>query len=410
MDNLKKIATSPTLAINQLALKAAEGGKVVYKFGFGQSPFSPPESIFEALRNNVHKTSYTNIQGLLELRKKICDFYGDVYEINYIPEDILIAPGSKVLLFCLLSCFKNADVFIPQPSWVSYGPQVEIAGLNSIRIKSSFDEKWRVTPGNLNEALKEGKHQQRILIMNYPGNPDGLSYTKQELEELIAIFKKHNMLVISDEIYSLLSFGVEHIPMATLYPENTITTTGLSKWCSVGGWRLGVALLPASLDASIKKTLVGIASEVYSSASAPIQEAAIEAYRNFDGIRPFLDNQNAILASIANEVYERLTRANVKLHKPEGAFYVFPDFSNFTDQLKNNGISDGETLCKRLAEDMGVMMLPGGAFGLPNQRLLARLAFVDFNYNGQSKNFNVHRDCKHLLEGIDKLCNWLKNL
>jgi aspartate aminotransferase len=133
------------------------------------------------------------------------------------------------------------------------------------------------------------------MVFNYPGNPDGLTYTESELTALTTVFRKYNILVISDEIYGLLNHQGNHVSLARFYPEGTIITTGLSKWCGAGGWRLGVALLPTTIEEKLKKTMIGIASETYSCASTPVQYAAIDAYQIGPDVEAYLAHQRRIL-------------------------------------------------------------------------------------------------------------------
>ncbi len=138
-----------------------------------------------------------------------------------------------------------------------------------------------MTPENLKESSQFKEYKDSILILNYPGNPDGLTYTEDKLKAIANYTRDANMLVISDEIYGLLDHAMSHNSFANYYPERTITTTGLSKWCGAGGWRFGAALLSDGISVDLKQTLIGIGSETYSCAPSPVQIAAKEAYRSF---------------------------------------------------------------------------------------------------------------------------------
>ncbi|MBT8320982.1 MAG: aminotransferase class I/II-fold pyridoxal phosphate-dependent enzyme, partial [Eudoraea sp.] len=239
----REIEESQTLLINTQSKKLAAQNKKIIKFGFGQSPFMPPSYVLKALQKAVNHKEYTSVQGDAELRSLISGFHYKHNQLLIAPENILVAPGSKILLYTILASFKEADVFIPSPAWVSYAPQAKLAGLHTIRLNSTFEAKWRISPEVIKAAFAKKKHTASILILNYPGNPDGLTYSKTEIQALAHTAKELDLLVISDEIYGLLDHNQQHISFASYYPEKTITTTGLSKWCGAGGWRLGVAML-----------------------------------------------------------------------------------------------------------------------------------------------------------------------
>ena len=142
-----------------------------------------------------------------------------------------------MLIYAIMAAFKKANIFLVTPSWVSYEPQARLAGHTVYRIHTTFENKWRLLPDQLEKALDgvKDKEYPSILVLNYPGNPDGLTYKKEKLEELATVLKKHNVIVISDEIYGLLNHKGEHCSIAKFY-KNTIVTTGLSKWAGAGGW------------------------------------------------------------------------------------------------------------------------------------------------------------------------------
>ncbi|QKX06618.1 aminotransferase class I/II-fold pyridoxal phosphate-dependent enzyme [Aquimarina sp. TRL1] len=375
----RSVAESQTLLINTQSRKLEAENKSVIKFGFGQSPFFPPQFVMDALKEAVHHKEYTSVQGDYELRKLIADFHRQHNGIITDPDNILIAPGSKSLLYSILMSFEKADVFIASPSWVSYEPQARLAGHTTIRLKTSFEDRWRITPEMLVEASKEKKNEVSILILNYPGNPDGLSYTEEELTSLAGTAKALDILVIADEIYGLLNHSNTHKSFVQYYPEKTITTTGLSKWCGAGGWRLGVALLYDSIAPAFKKTLIGIGSETYSCAPAPVQMAARAAYGNFQLSMEYVNAQNKYLSMIGNYCATVLNENDIQTHTPEGGFYLFPDFSRFKKKLSDRGIFTSFQLCEKLLEETGVALLPAAAFGFEKEYLAARLAYVDFD-------------------------------
>jgi len=184
---------------------------------------------------------------------------------------------------------------------------------------------------------------------------------------------------VSDEIYGLLHHTGGHVSLARHYPEGSIVTSGLSKWCGAGGWRLGTAVLPAGLRGAFKETLLGIASETYSCAALPVQKAACAAYQWTADTQDYVAHQRRLLARLGTWLADELTAAGVCVLRPAGAFYLFPDFSAKAEGFRRAGIETSQQLCARLLADTGVALLPGDAFGMPPAHLSARLAYVEFD-------------------------------
>ncbi len=403
----KEIEESQTLLINTQSKLLIDQNKKVIKFGFGQSPFLPPKSVLKALKESVKHKEYTSVQGDSELREFMSAFHKQHNSLEVDPNNILIAPGSKILLFNILMAFKNADVFIPSPSWVSYAPQARLAGHHIIKLNTTFEERWRINSKTIVEGTKLKKHEASILILNYPGNPDGLTYSEQELIDIAQIAKSQNMLVISDEIYGLLNHNHSHLSFSNYYPEKTITTTGLSKWCGAGGWRFGAAFLYKNIEPEFKQALIGIGSETYSCAAAPVQIAAKTAYKNFNETKDYVDYQIDILKKIGNYCSDHLNSEKIKVHAPQGGFYIFPDFSFHKEKLNLRGITTSHQLCERLLIETGVALLPASAFGFDADNLVARLAYVDFKEPKEKHLFNIQNDSPNIIEGIEKIVNWI---
>ena len=401
-----QVEESQTLLINTQTRLLESQNRKVFKFGFGQSPFFPPQKVIKSLRKHAFRKEYSSVQGDPDLRYNISEFHHKYNGLKSSPDDILVAPGSKILLFNILLSFNKADVMISAPSWVSYAPQAKLAGHNLIKLKTSFEERWRISPSHLKQGVKSKKHGPTILIINYPGNPDGLSYTQKELKELSITAKALNLFVISDEIYGLLDHENTHMSFANYYPSKTITTSGLSKWCGAGGWRLGLAILPESIDPAFKKALIGIGSETYSCASSPIQQAAKIAYGNFDSSMKYVRKQNKLLKIIGNYCADHLNQCGVNVHNPEGGFYLFVDFSPFKKNLNKAEILTSNDLCEKLLLSTGVALLPATAFGFEKEFLAARLAYVDFEDPLQKKSFHLEKDCPKIIEGIQALIKW----
>ena len=388
------------------------------KFGFGQSPFPPFAPAIEALKTHAARKDYAPVQGLPELREAIATFHRKVDEIDIHAENILVAPGSKILIYAVMAAFTDADVLIPAPAWVSYAPQAALLGHNAIRLETNFEKKWRITADDIEQAAraKADPNQPSVLILNYPGNPEGLTYSAAELEALAVALRKHNVLVVSDEIYGLLHHAGEHISLARSYPEGTIITTGLSKWCGAGGWRLGAALLPEALSGAFKETMLGIASETYSCATTPVQLAAIEAYQWSTELGQYIQGQRDVMKFVGNWLATQLQEAGIKVHSPEGGFYLFLDFTPFQDALHARGIITSQQLCGALLAETGVAILPGDAFGITPEHLTARLAYVTFDgaealalaAKGTIQETSLDGVFIEVKQGAQKIASWIK--
>jgi aspartate aminotransferase len=185
-------------------------------------------------------------------------------------------------------------------------------------------------------------------------------------------------VLVSDEIYGELHHKGQHVSVARFYPEGTIVTGGLSKWCGAGGWRLGVSVFPPELR-WLLDAMASVASETYTSTSAPIQYAAVRAYAGDIVIERQLVNSRRILGSIARHMTKRLRSARVDVTDPKGAFYLFLHFEKHRASLEKRRIATDVELCSRLLEETGVAVLPGSYFGCPAGALTSRLAYVDFD-------------------------------
>ena len=408
-----KVATSGTLALNDSMQSLASAGRRVYRFGFGESPFPPPRRIQKALRRAATRKDYSAVAGLPELREKIADFHHEIDGIPITAEQVLVAPGTKPLLFNIMQAFEAGEVYLPAPAWVSYAQHAAMARHRVHRIPTTFEERWRLKPEALDEALSRNGQPgaDKLLVLNYPGNPDGLTYSRAELAALAEVLRGHGVWVISDEIYALLHHRGRHVSLAALYPERVLVTTGMSKWCGAGGWRLGALILPAGETGALRDALVGLGSEVYSCAPTPIQAAALAAYQLDGKTWRFLQAQRKVLAAVGAEVHAAVLAAGARAHAPQGGFYLLCDFSQHAESLARRGMRSDSELCDRLLAETGMSLLPGSSFGLPNEALTARLAYVDFDGEAALAAQRSGRDClpfaAKMLDGIAALGDWL---
>jgi aspartate aminotransferase len=257
----------------------------------------------------------------------------------------------------------------------------------------------------------------RIVVLNYPSNPTGGSYTVEELKALAEVARAYRVVLLSDEIYGELQFAGQHVSIARFYPEGTIISGGLSKWCGAGGWRLGTFSFPSSMD-WLLEAMAAVASETYTSTSTPIQYAAVRAFRGGTRIEEYLWLSRRILAALGAWCASRLVQSGAAVTTPAGGFYLFPDFSPLGEKLRARGITTSRAMCERLLEDTGVAVLPGSEFGRPAGELTARIAFVDFDgakalaaLEGQPKDAPVSEEflsayCDRMLRAVELMGDW----
>ena len=403
---VKNLKPSSTLAINETSRELEKKGKKIFKFGFGQSPFKVPEDIVQELKNNAHKNKYLPIQGLSELREAVAKYTSNKKNYNYKSENVIIGPGSKELMF-LLHVIFDGEIILPAPSWVSYMPQA-ILGRNKTHIlQTKRENNWFPTAIEIEEIILKDKNKNYLILLNSPNNPSG--QTCGNLKEISDIATKYNLIILSDEIYSELSFKNNYDSISNFCPEKTIISTGLSKWCGAGGWRLGYFLVPNALK-EIRSMINVLASETFSSVSAPIQYAAIKAYEN-DHTK-YIDKSRDILKAVGEYVYENLKSNKILINKPQGGFYLMPEFLN----KKFKSSSD---MCDDILIKTGVTLLPGSDFGFDKNRMLVRLSFTDFDgkkfmnetQNGQLINNDlILKFAPKIVEGVDKLKKWSESI
>jgi aspartate aminotransferase len=404
-DQIDKLKPSATLALNEESNRLKKSGKKIFKFGFGQSPFPIPEGIVNELKKNANKNIYLPIQGLEELREAIAGHLNKNNN-NFKSENIIIGPGTKELMLLTQVAF-NGDVILPAPSWVSYQPQTIIANNKVHWIQTTSASNWFPTAEQIENKIKNIKNKNLLLFINSPNNPSGT--VCKNLNEIAEVCRRYKLIVLSDEIYSHLTFDNNYRSIANFYPERTIVSSGLSKWCGAGGWRLGFFSIPDELK-QLRNSIKILASESFSSVSAPIQYAAIEAYTG--DYSAYLERVKKILFCAGLYVYENLKSNLINVVKPEGGFYLFPEFTNA------KFLSSAE-MCEDILKKTGVALLPGSDFGINNKKMIARLSYTDFDGEFFLKSTlgrnNLDREdmkkyAPNIVEGTTRLKEWHSSL
>ncbi len=404
---VKNLKPSSTLRINEISRNLEFEGKKIYKFGFGQSPFQVPEDVVNELKNSAHQNKYLSMQGLNDLREAISEYENKKKIQKCKADNVIIGPGTKELMF-LLQILFDGDVLLPAPSWVSYAPQALISRNKINWILTKSENNWFPTAEEIEKTVLKNKNKNKnyLLFLNSPNNPSG--QICKNLREISEISKKYNITILSDEIYSELTFDGNYKSISEFYPEKTIISNGLSKWCGAGGWRLGYFIIPETLK-KLKDSLKILASETFSSVSAPIQYAAIAAYKN--NHKDYINNSRNILSVVGNYVYDNLISNKIIINKPEGGFYLMPEFLI-------EKFSTSEEMCSSILKETGVALLPGSDFGFLKNRMITRLSFTDFDGKefmdniSEIKNLDnslVGKFAPKIVEGTKRLKAWVES-
>jgi len=394
-----------------------------FALGFGQSPFHAPRPLTNALAANVNENHYSAAEGILELRKAIAGFNQRYFGLNVDPKRIVVGPGTKDLLNTLVNMIKGG-VIIPSPSWIGYKPQIILNDKHFHTFHLKPEHNYKIQPDDLDEFVTDLEEEQHILILNNPHNPTGAVYSKQELEKITEVCRKHTVLVLSDEIYALDTYDMDDFTsMGLVYPEGSFVTNGLSKDRSAGGYRLGSCILPTRSSEKLFQDFKKIAATVYTNVSTPIQHAAIKAYEPNLEIDEYINITRQIhrimgqyLSNVWNDV------EYVKATKPKGGFYFFADFNELVPDLKKKGVLISNQLGKSLLScPHHIGTVTGDACMLEPNDYGARIAFVDYDGKKTFDNYKenppkstsdeiefVKQNAPIMVKSTDSLRKWIE--
>jgi aspartate aminotransferase len=317
----------------------------------------------------------------------------------------------------LLQLVYYGELVIPTPSWVSYAPQARIIGRNIHWLPTKKENNWLMTAEELGKLCAQDPTCPRVLILNYPNNPTGYTYSADMLKDIAKVARHYKVIVVADEIYGLLHHAQNHHSIAPYYPEGTILSGGLSKWCGAGGWRLGTFSFPRALD-WLANSIAVAASETFTSTSAPIQFAAVTAFLPNIEIDHYLNKASSILKVLGTTCNQILNETGIGNAPPEGGFYLFPDFSLFQQALEVRGITKSPQLAEALLEERGIALLPGTEFGRPASEMTLRLSYVNFDGTAALKAAEkevvdehfVRKYCPETIESMERLRDFFLQL
>ncbi len=361
-----------------------DGRNDVISLTVGQPDFITPWHIrvaaIESLENG--KTYYTSNAGTIELRSEISDYMRRRFHLEYNPKNEIIVTvgGSEAIDLCVRSLVNPGDeVIIPQPSFVCYGPITALAGGVPVYIETKEENNFKLTAEELQAAITP---KTKLLVLPYPNNPTGAIMTAQDLEKIAEVLRDTDIMVLSDEIYCELTYGREHVSVASIdgMRERCVVASGFSKTYAMTGWRLGYTLAPPE----ITKQMLKVHQYAIMCAPTSSQYAAVEAMRNGDGD---VDMMRSEYNRRRRYIVSGLRSIGLECFDPEGAFYVYPNISC-------TGLSS-ETFAKRLLDEAGVAVVPGTAFGECGE------GFVRISYA-----YSV----EHIASALDRIEKFIKSL
>lgn len=365
---------SATLALNeQLQSRRAEGKDVLH-LGFGEAGLPVLPEAGEVLAAATNRNSYAPVAGSANARAAAAGYFTR-RGIPTEPGQIVLAPGSKALLFGLLAAVPG-DVVLPQPSWVSYAAQAAIAGKHVIGVPIPAEAGGVPDPTLLEAALKEAVAEGRepgIMVLTLPDNPTGTMASAELVERCCAIAGRFGITVVSDEIYSDLRQPGDFRSPAELLPGSAVVTSGLSKNMALGGYRIGFARLPDPAPEWCDD-LTGVASEVWSSLAGPMQEVAAWALQEPPEVAAHIGAARALHHAVTGAVHEVFVAAGADCRTPQGPFYLYPDLEAFRPVLARRGVHTGRQLARHLLDRYGVGVLAGAEFGDEDAGLRFRAA------------------------------------
>jgi aminotransferase len=323
--------------------------------GVGEPDFVTPYSIRDAAIRSIKRglTQYTGNRGLPELRENICKYISERFDVYYEPSQTLVTVGaSEAIDLCLRAiCEPGDEILVPQPCYVSYAPSVSLSGGVPVGVNCVADNDFILTPEQLEGAITP---KTKALILAYPNNPTGAIMTKEQLEAIIPVIKKHDLLVISDEIYSELTYGRKHVSIASLgdMAERTVYINGFSKAFAMTGWRVGFVCAPKEIDGAMFKIhqygIMCAPRVSQHAANAALVEGFTDGFSVVEEMRDEYARRGRFLVNSFNSL-------GLKCFQPKGAFYVFPS-------VEVTGLS-GEEFANRLLFEKKVAVVPGNAFG-----------------------------------------------
>lgn len=361
---ISELQESATIKMAQLARELTAQGKEIISLSLGEPDFDTPQHIKDAAKKAIDDgyTSYPPVPGYMELRQAISEKFKKENNLDYKPEQIVVSTGAKQSLINVVLCLADPgdEIIVPEPYWVSYAAMAQLSEATMINIPSDISADFKITPAQLEAEITD---KSKLFLFSSPCNPTGSVYSKEELAGLVEVFKKHPQIyIISDEIYEYINFESEHVSIGS-FPEiadRVITVNGFSKGFAMTGWRVGYIGAPLW----IAKACTKMQGQYTSGACSIAQKAAETAIKS--GASASAEMKAAFLKrrDMLIELLEAIP--GLKVNRPKGAFYIFPDVSAFFGKSFNGEIvANADNLAMYLLKEANVSLVAGSAFGSP---------------------------------------------
>ncbi|VMV87472.1 aspartate aminotransferase [Streptococcus pneumoniae] len=326
----------------------------VLRLTLGEPDFTTPDHVKEAAKRAIdqNQSYYTGMSGLLTLRQAASDFVKEKYQLDYAPEnEILVTIGATEALSATLTAIleEGDKVLLPAPAYPGYEPIVNLVGAEIVEIDTT-ENGFVLTPEMLEKAILEQGDKLKAVILNYPANPTGITYSREQLEALAAVLRKYEVFVVCDEVYSELTYtGESHVSLGTMLRDQAIIINGLSKSHAMTGWRLGLIFAPATFTAQLIKSH----QYLVTAANTMAQHAAVEA---LTAGKNDAEPMKKEYIQRRDYIIEKMTALGFEIIKPDGAFYIFAKIPAGYNQ-------DSFAFLKDFAQKKAVAFIPGAAFG-----------------------------------------------
>lgn len=326
----------------------------VLRLTLGEPDFTTPDHVKEAAKRAIdqNQSYYTGMSGLLTLRQAASDFVKEKYQLDYAPEnEILVTIGATEALSATLTAIleEGDKVLLPAPAYPGYEPIVNLVGAEIVEIDTT-ENGFVLTPEMLEKAILEQGDKLKAVILNYPANPTGITYSREQLEALAAVLRKYEIFVVCDEVYSELTYtGEAHVSLGTMLRDQAIIINGLSKSYAMTGWRLGLIFAPAAFTAQLIKSH----QYLVTAANTMAQHAAVEA---LTAGKNDAEPMKKEYIQRRDYIIEKMTALGFEIIKPDGAFYIFAKIPAGYNQ-------DSFAFLKDFAQKKAVAFIPGAAFG-----------------------------------------------
>jgi aspartate aminotransferase len=364
-DRIKSLSVSQTLAMAQKSRELKEKGLDIISLSLGEPDFNTPDYIKEAAKKAIddNYSKYPPVQGYNDLREAISKKFKEENGINYAPEQIIVSTGGKHSIINVILSIVNPgeEVIILAPYWVSYYDQIKLAGGKPVVVETLLENDFKVMPEQLEVVITK---KTRLIIFNSPSNPTGMVYTREEMEEIANVVRKHEgLFIISDEIYEHILFKGEHVSMASfdfIY-DRVITVNGVSKGYAMTGWRIGYIGAPVWIAKAVNK----LQGQFTSGACSIAQRAALAAIQIKDNSRQMMRDaflrRRDLICKLLKDV------KGMKFRVPQGAFYIMVDISHYLGKTDGaTRINTSDDLALYLLDKALVALVGGDAFGAPD--------------------------------------------